>query len=866
MAKTFILHAIIITLLFIFVTASLRQHSTGRAVDNLDSLESADVAESSQIDASVLDTLLATTPVGTEHVFDSFLNVPMAWEEHIPKLSGDYTLFLNNEPALLPVGLSSTIEALPEDRAVPVVVQFYFLPSTPQRNAFQGVLWDYYLPLNAYLAVLAKAEMRQLVKDPLIRSISALPPHAKYSAALFEATQKHSFNDLIQDADGNYPLTIYYNSLLSLEQTQELFSRYHLKLVSFFSSFSAALVLASGKSFAETLFALVSDPDVIFVEHAYPPWTTTNDGSRAAINVDPLQAQPYNLDGTGIKLLVYDGGIVVPTHPDLAGRVTEGEASVSNANRLHPTHVAATAAGTGVQSGGRIYRGMATNAHIVSYAYETCRIDPQTSRCFYNNPYDLQLNYENAVAAHNVHLATNSLGANIAQNGYPCSWLGDYEISSRLLDGIAFGNIIAAVKNFLVIFSAGNERGPVRCGTAYGTAGVPGSTAKNLLSIGAVYSDDRVVTLFSSWGPTDDGRVKPDVVAAGCQRGGDNGVTSADAGTSYVALCGTSMAAPAVAGTAALLLQAYRDKSWSAAYPFTTSSISGATIKNILIHTAQDLSNLGPDYSYGYGLVDAKAAVDLIREPKGCFVEQQLDAGSAPYETAVNTPLELAQGTLKATLVWNDPPASPLASRTLVNDLDLRIIDPSGREHLPYTLDPAQPGNVAAAGNNNRDNVEQVKVATTAFGAWTVRVLPTAIPQGPQSYSLVVSLDSLLASLPVVYTSGGPAKVGNQEFKIGLRDALSPGLPFYLVIYARQGAIPLVDGRVVPVDIAQPYVLLTGVYNQNGEIIVPVPVPNQPSLAGVTVHAVAITLDPSQAGTPRYIKGISCQKSVTILP
>lgn len=178
----------------------------------------------------------------------------------------------------------------------------------------------------------------------------------------------------------------------------------------------------------------------------------------------------------------------------------------------------------------------------------------------------------------------------------------------------------------------------------------------------------------------------------------------------YGASCGTSMSGPAVAGVAALLLD-----DWRARFPGTPDP-APATTKGILIHTARDLVHTqlypgetirptavtygaGPDFATGYGIPMARRAVDLLGE-------WEVDPSLVRTETAEGTgaqleyPVDVPGGasTLKATLAWTDPPGAPNAAQALVNDLDLLLIDPSGRAHYPWALDPAQPDAPASQG------------------------------------------------------------------------------------------------------------------------------------------------------------------------
>jgi subtilisin family serine protease len=469
-------------------------------------------------------------------------------------------------------------------------------------------------------------------------------------------------------------------------------------------------VLAVEPSALETMARL---DEVKWIEAASPAFGELNDGVRQAIGVNTLQAAPLNIHGNGVTVLVYDGGIVCDTQPDLTPRVTGGESGFQS---THATHVAGTLGGNGLSSEGQ-YRGMAPAVDIVSYAYESC--DPM---CLYNNPQDLADNYAEGIALHDADFATNSIGANISANGYDCELLGDYENTARLIDAIARG---ALGRPFLSIWAAGNERsGFSPCGDLYYATGVP-ATAKSSIVVGATTSVDLSIADFSSLGPVDDGRMRPDLVAPGCELGGDGGVTSLRACAGHTVFCGTSMSTPAVAGVAALVLERLADS------PRGTVTLPAA-MKAILACSALDLGNPGPDYTFGYGQVDAVAAIGLV--DGGIIIESEISQG----ETVVHTFVVPEEGIrVSAVVAWDDEPGEPLSFLNLVNDLDLRLVGPDSVIHRPFVLDPYQPGDLATPGLNRRDPSEMVDVDSRA-GTWRVEVEGFSVPAGPQSFALAV--------------------------------------------------------------------------------------------------------------------------------
>ncbi|MFQ5845715.1 MAG: S8 family serine peptidase, partial [Planctomycetota bacterium] len=469
---------------------------------------------------------------------------------------------------------------------------------------------------------------------------------------------------------------------------------------------------------AAALPALASDDAVAWIEEAPRLLTGSNDDVRASLGVEGLWSDPVRgVTGGGVRVLVFDQGRVDEAHADFGGRVIVGDAvAVSD----HSTHVAGTLAGDGTRSGG-LYAGTAPAARIISYALGSFN----AGIFLYSNPGDLEADFSAALQQHGASLANLSLGSNVRLNGYPCSIVGDYGVTDALLDAIVTGSLGPPLP---LVLAGGNERPNPACGLDYATTSPPAG-AKNALSVGAINSDDDTMTSFSAWGPTDDGRIKPDLVAPGCQVTGDGTVTSTFPGDTYGSICGTSMAAPAVAGVLALLLEDSRARGLPDPPP--------ASLRALAYHTALDLGDPGPDFKFGYGKLSPRRALDALRA--GAVRRDSVGHGQTRV-FAVEVPD--AGVPFLATLVWDDPPASAGAALTLVNDLDLRVFDPSGARHHPWTLDPDAPALPAArSAEDHRNNVEQVAVAPAGLaGLWRVEVAGSSVAAGTsQPFSLIVS-------------------------------------------------------------------------------------------------------------------------------
>ncbi len=502
---------------------------------------------------------------------------------------------------------------------------------------------------------------------------------------------------------------------------------------------------------------LAREEQVLWIEEGPKPLSETNDGVRALMNADPIKTAPYNLDGTGVRLFVFDGGQVRATHnffnPGSGSRVTITTAdTISN----HSTHVAATAAGDGDATRAE---GLADAASILSTGYDQVG----GTMLFWDNAGDLESEYTLARNTHNADLGTNSIGSNTASNDFPCVTEGDYGVTSALLDGIVRDDNASVNGAVTLTWANGNERGggtvasgPGRCGANFSTTAEP-SCAKNPIHVGALNSDGGSMTSFSSWGPCDDGRLKPIVSAAGCETGrvsGENAVFSAtgtgDAATTL--MCGTSMATPGVGGLVALFTQDWRAQGFGGA----NDRPLPALVKAMLIHTSKDLGNDGPDYRYGYGNVDGQALIDLLRD--GEVLGAGPISGGSRWGTGQVNNAEIdnysftvpaGTGVLKASLAWDDAAAAAFTSDALVNDLDLQLIAPDTTVHSAFVLNPASPNAAATTGTNTLDNQEQVVVEDPAPGVWTVRVNGSTVPTAPQTYGLAYS------ATPEVSIAGG---------------------------------------------------------------------------------------------------------------
>jgi hypothetical protein len=254
--------------------------------------------------------------------------------------------------------------------------------------------------------------------------------------------------------------------------------------------------------------------------------------------------------------------------------------------------------------------------------------------------------------------------------------------------------------------------------TATTTVGLMAST-KNSITVGALNPDGINIAGFSAHGPTTDGRIKPEVVAKGVNQ------FSTFPNNSYAIEQGTSMATPVITGIAGLLTQQYRRT-------FGGKTPSAAILKTLIIAGADDLGPAGPDYTYGFGLADAKASVDLVIADAG--TGSRIRTGSIGNGQDVDIPITLpATPKFRVVLGWFDPEVlltpdptvpgdDPTADKTLINDLDLSVVDPTGATVLPYVLDLNNPSALATRAANHIDTTEEVEIANAVAGTYHVKI------------------------------------------------------------------------------------------------------------------------------------------------
>jgi hypothetical protein len=628
----------------------------------------------------------------------------------------DYTIRLKSRQFTPRTDIQSALAALaglPVNERRHMLIQFERIPTPEQRETLKaaGVELLTYVPHQAWYASVSNEATMGDLSAASVRWMGEIQQIDKISPAL----QERGPGPWAVNADGTVNLHVLFFKDVNQQAALAL-----LQEVGTVEAGPGLLndYVVAGVDPDGGINALSREDIVMWVEEVPPPEKSMNDELRNRINADPVQEAPYSLDGTDVDVGIWDGGEVDATHDDFGSRVTVVETTPPVSE--HATHVAGTLGGDGTLSasaGGSAnqWRGVATNVDFFSYSYLYDDLEPEE--------------HDGAINTYGIDLSQNSWGLNL---GSGSTTFGDYTSRAVKYDSVVRGVYGRGVP---VFFSAGNDRNdPGECGTGYNCITPPGGTSKNTVTVGAVNSDDDTMTDFSGWGPVDDGRIKPEVVAPGEEYIGGSGIQSTEPGDTYGEKQGTSMAAPAVSGTAALIIEQFRTS-------YAGNDPLPSTVKALLVHGAVDLDdgtsyyNPGPDYASGYGRIDTQAAVDLVQDGKIWEDVISADDESDWYCVEVTS----SSQPLKVTLAYDDPEGAVSADPALVNDLDLRVYyEGSTPSYFAWSLDPANPSNNATATTYNAlDPLEQVVVNNPTPGRYFIRVWGWVVPEAPQKYSLV---------------------------------------------------------------------------------------------------------------------------------
>lgn len=619
-----------------------------------------------------------------------------------PQVDPQAVLLLNHTLKLQP----GDVEALEFSASEVVDGKIYRIIQDSQlklHTTYEGFTTLEYLPKNAFIASIdinSTDQVSQTLKEHRA-AVSVLEAEYKLSKRLYN-------NDIPDWAwlnDQKIKVWLRYYPDLQHEQVLHWLQQNSFEII----DEDVANDLISVALDPEDALEAAALPYILQVQEMEDPGSPENYRARTSHRVNYLQADysgAPGYDGSGIVVGHGDDG-AIDFHIDFQGRVTvDSPPSLGD----HGDHVAGTIFGAGNKDPDG--RGMAPGAEIYYQDYP-------------DNLNSADYNYDER----NVRITSSSYS-----NG--CN--AGYTNFTRQMDQDAIDN-----PSMVHVFSAGNN-GTSDCnyGAGNGWGNITGGhkIAKNVITTANLTATDATAN-SSSRGPAADGRIKPDLSAVGTSV---FSTTDLPQPNSYALKTGTSMACPGVSGTLATLYQAYNET-------YTAEPHAGL-MKAILMNTCEDIGTPGPDFLNGYGRLNARRAAEVIEN--GNFITDSINTGSKTFQIPMP-----ASGTVKEVrimLYWPDLPASTIAARALVNDLDLTV-NLNGNSYSPWVLDPTpSPAALSAAAVPARDslnNMEQVTIANPSAGTISINVDAFNIPSGSQKF--FITYHYVMDEIVVTHPAGG---------------------------------------------------------------------------------------------------------------
>ncbi len=627
------------------------------------------------------------------------------------------------------------------------------LPAWRERLRTMGVELLHYVPDDAFVARLSDAAVDEIKALPFVRWTDSYRPGHKVLGTLEKRVRSLAANEAVEvkvlTAPGIKPT--------ELAATRRAFGRVDTEASGRFGT------ILRGRVVPGQFRTLASSDAVLWIEPA-PTFRLNDEISSKIIAGDggpgQLFTQGLGFDGTGVTVAVADSGLdsgdVDTMHPDLAGRVAGlfyyGNLTDASDEHSHGTHVAGIVGGNGAlgetdETGALFGLGAAPGVSIIAQ-----RIFDGAGG--YEPPPSFETLTRDAVRA----------GADIGSNSWGDDTQGRYDLSAmefdalvRDADALTFGD-----QPYILEFSAGNA------GPGAQTIGSP-AVAKNVIATGAsvnnrfnlpleefpIYNTGQeTMADFSSRGPCEDGRIKPDVVAPGTWIASLRSVFANDDNAwwpisdAYLYQGGTSQAGPAASGAAAVLVQY-----WRATH--TNQTPSPALVKALLINSATDMDDTVetapvPNNDEGWGRVDLTRIIGSTRSLD--FVDQtiRLTGGQVSERRIL---VESPDEALKITLTYTDVPGFPAAVPALVNDLDLEVVGPDGTVYRGNQFEEGESVPNAPL-PDPLNNVEAVHLAAPLPGEYLVRIRARAVVQDARIDTADVDQDFALVITGVLARPG----------------------------------------------------------------------------------------------------------------
>jgi hypothetical protein len=538
-------------------------------------------------------------------------------------------------------------------------------------------------------------------------------------------------------------------------------------------------------------------------------YTTMNSDAARSVSTRSVLNDPEfsSLDGTGMILGLWDAGAVRLDHQEFQNRVWQMDAASQLSS--HATQVCGSLGSVGIVESAR---GMAPGAEVNAWDWNSDVAEMMEAAAsgllLSNHSYGLIAGWVWNLRGDNrwVWFGDPLLDA------YEDAHFGYYSSQAAQWDALA-----EEAPYYLIVKAAGNERddrGPnpgeqhwvwnrqsyswqlssdIRKPDGEYDCLAGTAVCKNVLVVGSIYDitepytgpNDVRIASNSSWGPTDDGRIKPDLVA--------NGVglytPSAQHPSAYTRYSGTSAATPVVTGSLGLVQRAAMER--------RGDPLLASTLRALVIHTAREAGEApGPDYRFGWGVMDTRACIEEIRHPLASSrIREEI---LMPDDTFQWSGHVTAGVPVKVTLAWTDPAGVSPSFRVdnptpmLIHDLDVGLEPSDGNETiLPWTLDPSDPAAPAGRGKNRLDNVEVIDWVPDVDGKVTLNVDAPSGISSRQTFSLVISGIEPMPSISLVAGLEGAREKNASRLATRLREqGLIPLDSPYSDAPARIDAVP----------------------------------------------------------------------------
>lgn len=451
--------------------------------------------------------------------------------------------------------------------------------------------------------------------------------------------------------------------------------------------------------------------------------------------LQPLGSSELDLEGQGVEVAVWDSDAIFKDHSEFS--YFDGTNSVINTSNSesqtitssHPTKVSSVIISQGLFHDER---------------YDVTGIAPKISKLFYRNWDLVESEIINLVSENpNILVSNHSYGYGIYDEDQEAFIFSEEEIGQYTDDDSTIDEIANNYPYHLYVTSAGNDgdvQYPGQEHEGYDML-LTGQLGKNILTVAAVNENNFGFiqpTAFSQAGPSNDGRIKPEITAPGSSvivATWDSDDTSRD--DAYALASGTSFSSPSVTGGAALLQQHYHN--------LNDKYMLSSTVKGLLCHSAEDITSwngfndvIGPDPKTGFGLMNLEKAAQIISNNVTnplSIVEIDLSDGDS-YTlnfTSVNSDQKL-----EATICWNDPISTArFREKELVNDIDIRVNN-ENNTFFPWKFDITDITSPAIKGDNMVDNVEKIEIENPS-GEYSITVSHKGTLEFPQKVSLIIS-------------------------------------------------------------------------------------------------------------------------------